>query len=246
MAVVAAVVSYQHGYEVVRAHGETGPTSRLVPLTVDGLIYASSMVPLVLTPLLSAGAGVDINNDGRPDIVLIDRQFTSRNPQTGAEFAPWVFLGEGGGRFKLVPPSVTGLTHTARDIGYGDLNGDGRLDLVTVNGSGGGQSVNDDNYVFTNQIAEHNNWIDLTVRAKGDPLGLGAHVTVYQAGTHKIIGTDEMRTDFAYRSRRDARLHFGLGRVDRVDVRVQGLGPATTVRGLRANGLRTIRLPGSG
>ena len=46
VAVVAAVVSYQHGYEVVHAHGEAGPTARLVPLTVDGLIYASSMVLL--------------------------------------------------------------------------------------------------------------------------------------------------------------------------------------------------------
>jgi hypothetical protein len=31
---------------LVRAHGETGWTGRLVPLTVDGLIYASSMVML--------------------------------------------------------------------------------------------------------------------------------------------------------------------------------------------------------
>jgi hypothetical protein len=30
----------------VRAHGETGWTARLIPLTVDGLIYASSMVML--------------------------------------------------------------------------------------------------------------------------------------------------------------------------------------------------------
>ena len=30
----------------MRAHGETGWTARLVPLTVDGLIYASSMVML--------------------------------------------------------------------------------------------------------------------------------------------------------------------------------------------------------
>jgi hypothetical protein len=30
-------VSYHHGYEVARAHGEAGPTTRLVPLTVDGL-----------------------------------------------------------------------------------------------------------------------------------------------------------------------------------------------------------------
>ena len=31
---------------LVRAHGESGWTARLVPLTVDGLIYASSMVML--------------------------------------------------------------------------------------------------------------------------------------------------------------------------------------------------------
>jgi hypothetical protein len=30
----------------VRAHGESGWTGRLIPLTVDGLIYASSMVML--------------------------------------------------------------------------------------------------------------------------------------------------------------------------------------------------------
>jgi hypothetical protein len=46
VAVVAAVASYEHAYALVRAHGEAGWTARLVPLTVDGLIYASSMVML--------------------------------------------------------------------------------------------------------------------------------------------------------------------------------------------------------
>lgn len=46
VAVVAAVVSYEHAYALVRAHGETGWTARLIPLTVDGLIWASSMVML--------------------------------------------------------------------------------------------------------------------------------------------------------------------------------------------------------
>lgn len=46
VAMVAAVVSYEHAYELVRSHGEDGWTARLVPLTVDGLIYASSMVML--------------------------------------------------------------------------------------------------------------------------------------------------------------------------------------------------------
>ena len=46
VAAVAAVASYEHAYALVRAHGEAGWTCRLVPLTVDGLIYASSMVML--------------------------------------------------------------------------------------------------------------------------------------------------------------------------------------------------------
>jgi Protein of unknown function (DUF2637) len=43
---VAAVVSYEHASVLARAHGEAGWTGRLVPLTVDGLIYPSSMVLL--------------------------------------------------------------------------------------------------------------------------------------------------------------------------------------------------------
>jgi hypothetical protein len=43
---IAAYVSYWHAYAVVRAHGETGITARLEPVTIDGLVYASSMVVL--------------------------------------------------------------------------------------------------------------------------------------------------------------------------------------------------------
>ena len=43
---VAAYVSYWHAYAVVRVCGETGVTARLEPATIDGLVYASSMVNL--------------------------------------------------------------------------------------------------------------------------------------------------------------------------------------------------------
>ena len=43
---IAAYVSYWHAYSVVRAHGETRITARLEPATIDGLVYASSMVVL--------------------------------------------------------------------------------------------------------------------------------------------------------------------------------------------------------
>jgi Protein of unknown function (DUF2637) len=43
---IAAYVSYWHAYAVVRAYGETGITARLEPATIDGLVYARSIVVL--------------------------------------------------------------------------------------------------------------------------------------------------------------------------------------------------------
>jgi len=43
---IAAYVSYWNAYAVVRAHGGTGITARLEPATIDGLVYASSIVVL--------------------------------------------------------------------------------------------------------------------------------------------------------------------------------------------------------
>ncbi|WP_245920294.1 DUF2637 domain-containing protein [Actinomadura mexicana] len=49
VAVVAALISYAHMLDLVRSHGETGATAQLVPFTVDGLIWAASMVILDAT-----------------------------------------------------------------------------------------------------------------------------------------------------------------------------------------------------
>ena len=43
---VAAYISYWHAYAVVREYGERGVTALLEPATIDGLVYASSMVIL--------------------------------------------------------------------------------------------------------------------------------------------------------------------------------------------------------
>ena len=43
---IAAYISYWHAYAVVRGYGESGVTARLEPATIDGLVYASSMVIL--------------------------------------------------------------------------------------------------------------------------------------------------------------------------------------------------------
>jgi hypothetical protein len=46
VAAFAAVVSYSHIYDLGRFHGQAGTAARLLPLSVDGLILAASLVLL--------------------------------------------------------------------------------------------------------------------------------------------------------------------------------------------------------
>jgi hypothetical protein len=205
------------------------------PVDLKGILEegaAPESPDMVWEPNLSEGAAVDLANNGNPDLVLVDRQFKSANPYTGEEFYPWVFENEGNFKFRWVPPSESGMKKTARAVSYGDLFGKGREDLVMVNGSGGGQTVEDSNNVWKNELANSNSWIEIKVRSATDgmgPLGLGAKVTVYKAGTTEVLGDEEERTDFSYRSKRDALLHFGLGQIKSVDVSVEGAGLGTPV-----------------
>lgn len=71
VALVAGWVSFLHAYAVVSAHGEAGTLAVLYPGTVDGLIYAASMVlldaarrdvpaPRLARWLLGAGIGATL------------------------------------------------------------------------------------------------------------------------------------------------------------------------------------------
>jgi hypothetical protein len=46
VAAFAAVVSYSHIYDLATAHGQSGTAARLLPLSVDGLILAGSLIVL--------------------------------------------------------------------------------------------------------------------------------------------------------------------------------------------------------
>jgi hypothetical protein len=183
-------------------------------------------------PSLSAGAAIDIDNDGDVDFVHVDRQLFETHPATHKPLGltVWVWLNDGTGRLALVAPITHGLAHTARDLSYGDLDNDGRVDLVTVNGSGGGQDVDDGNFVFLNRLQNANHFVAIDVQRPGSKAGLGTKVTVCDAAGGgcerggKILGYEEARTDFCYRSKRGTTLQFGLGAVTKVDVKLEAPG----------------------
>lgn len=174
----------------------------------------------------ASGAPVDIDNDGWVDLCLVNRR------DIDATHAPWphVFRNHNGGEFVEVPAPYHGLGiggGGGRDLNYDDLDGDGRLDLIIHDGSGGGYDGADNTRIYANRDRSGHHWLQLAVVDPAGVFAFGARVEVLDPDRDRLLGLDEVRTDFCYRSKRYPVLHFGLANQQRIDVRV------TTRNGVR-------------
>lgn len=167
----------------------------------------------------ASGAPIDYDNDGWVDLCLVNRRDNDKTPW------PWphLFRNTGKGCFVEVDHRTHGIGGGGggRDLNYADFDADGRIDVVIHDGTGGGYDGADNSRVYANRIVNGNHWMRLRVVA-GQPArtSIGARVTLFVKETQSILGFDEVRTDFCYRSKRSPTLHFGLGSVDSVDVKV--------------------------
>ncbi len=190
----------------------------------------------------ASGAAMDYDNDGWVDLCLINRRDMDKTRWP----YPHLFRNTGKGTFVGVPAAEHGIGGESggRDLNYGDLDGDGRIDVIIHDGTVGGYDGEDNSRIYMNRLANANHWIGVNVvRGPRATPAIGARVVVYQAGTQTILGSDEVRTDFCYRSKRLPVLHFGLGKADRVDVRVIMPGSEPLAfKGLEAGKLHTLAL----
>ncbi len=167
-------------------------------------------------PFLGWGTGfLDYDNDGRKDLFVANGHVYRGVDQLdwGTTWAqrPLLFRNTNGQRFEPVPPATgSGLAVVvpARGAAFGDLDNDGRVDVVMNN-------LDAPPTVLRN-VAPKQNWISLKLVGAGKSPrdAIGARVIVTAGGNRQrgdVIGGG------SYSSQSDLRLHFGLGTATQVE-----------------------------
>ena len=107
---------------------------------------------------------------------------------------------------------------SSRGAGFDDLDNDGDIDVVILNSRR-------EPTILRNDSADNNHWIQIRLRGvKTNRDGIGAHVKVVAGDLTQI---DEVHSGRGYQSHYGLRLHFGLGKhekVDRIEVHWIGRG----------------------
>jgi hypothetical protein len=162
----------------------------------------------------------DFDNDGWPDIVIANGNFSSLmdNLENEVKYREPIqlFRNLEGRSFEDVADQA-GLNQSAlqsrRGTAFGDVNDDGNLDMVVFNAAGPPS-------LFLNETHNSNHRVLFRlVGTKSNRLAIGARVTVY---TTAMTQVGEVRGGGGYNSSNDTRLHFGLssdGVMKKVEVR---------------------------
>jgi hypothetical protein len=161
------------------------------------------------------GSGfADFDNDGWPDILVANGNFTSITDAIPGEpryAEPLQLFHNNGDRTFTEISDLSGLNVgpllSRRGTAFGDINNDGSMDMVVYN-AGGPPSV------FLNVTGDSNHRVLFRlVGAKSNRSAIGARMIVSTASdSGKTINQmDEVRGGGSYLSSNDQRLHFGLG-----------------------------------
>jgi hypothetical protein len=150
-----------------------------------------------------------------------------------------LYHNEGGGRFTEVSArygEVLTTPRVSRGLAVGDLDDDGRIDVVVNDLDGAPQ-------VLHNELEAAGHWLLVALKGRApNTSAVGAVVSVTIGATRQ---RGCVQSGNSYLSQSDKRLHFGLGAATRAD-RVEVLWPdgtRTTQEGVAADRVLTLRQP---
>ncbi|HEV2322808.1 MAG TPA: CRTAC1 family protein [Terracidiphilus sp.] len=169
-------------------------------------------------PFVKFGDGfLDYDNDGWKDLLIVSGGVypqVDQHPEWGQSYAqrPLLYRNSGNGRFELVPAvEGTGLATltVGRGAAFGDLFNDGKIDVVINNMDGVP-------VLLRNVNSDHHHWVELKLigGSKSPRDAVGATVYLSASGMRQRA---DVLSGGSYLSSNDMRVHFGLGKSDRVD-----------------------------
>ncbi len=177
-------------------------------------------------PYLLRAYRVDLDNDGRPDLVV-------SNPRLGLAA---VFQNRGNG--ELAPLFSLNDCWDNNAIVIADLDNDGRMDFAI--GGGGGTNRTKSITLYMNRTKGSGNYVRVAPRMPApNPYAVGAVIEVFRAGD---LGKEGVRPILSEKAHADATpVHVGLGQGQTCDVRVTFPGGnVVTASGVAANSRVTV------
>jgi hypothetical protein len=195
----------------------------------------------VETRYVGWGAGmVDLDNDGYPELFMVTGHVYPEVEKSVPAY-PYrtpriVFRNPGNGKFEeLIGEAGPGVSavHSSRGCAFGDFDNDGDVDVLIMN-------MNEPPSLLRNDVSGGAHWVKLKlIGTKSNRSAIGARATVHYGGKKQV---QEVLSQSSFYSASDLRLHFGLGKVDNVDVDIRWPnGNTESLQGVRAGRLVTIR-----
>lgn len=168
------------------------------------------------TRLLGWGCGfLDFDNDGWPDILYVNGhvypEIDRLKGPTHYRQPKVLYRNLGNGKFRdvsaLAGDAILAET-SARGCAFGDFDNDGNVDVLI-------NPINDTPQLLHCKSRTNNHWITLKLTGtKSNRSAIGARVRCV-TGEHQQI--DEVRSGGGFYSQNDLRVHFGLGKAERID-----------------------------
>jgi enediyne biosynthesis protein E4 len=205
-----------------------------------------SKTAAVSLPFVGWGtAFFDYDNDGDLDLVAVNGHVYPQldkarlGASAGYRQRKLLYRNRGDGTFDEVAAQFGDVMmeeRVSRGLAIGDLNDDGRLDIVANDLDGAPQ-------VIRNEMATVGNW--LTVRLKGRAGNTGAIGAVVVARAGGLVQRRLVQSGSSYISQEDKRLHFGLGKAGQVDMLEVTWpdGTATKMQNVKSNQVIVIEQP---